>query len=64
VTQSGSGEQLYVLDPTGTAIVQIAVDDQTVENRFNLGMTAIYPTWLGLAEHHEHEHEDDHDHED
>lgn len=65
VTQSGSGEALYLLDPTGTEIVEIAADDQAVVNRIDLGFVGTNPTWLGLAEgeDHDHDEEEDHDHE-
>lgn len=61
VTQSASGEALYLLDPTGTKIFEVAADDQTIVNRFDLGFVASYPTWLGFAEGEEHDHDHDHD---
>lgn len=64
VAQSGSGETLYLLDPTGTEIVEIAADDQSVINRFDLDFVATNPTWLGLVEGEGHDHDHDHDEDD
>lgn len=50
VTQSGSGEWLYILDPAGTAIVEVSVENRAITERFELGFAASYPTWLGLGD--------------
>jgi hypothetical protein len=57
VTQSGDGESLYMLDPTGTQLVEISPDAQSVVNSTDLGFVGTYPTWLGLVEEGEHDHD-------